>query len=127
MKDDQENKGERGYTIKDKRRFETNGTAREDAPESSYEKKESAEPKASLPEIDFSTFILSLVTSAMVHLGEAPHPDGKPRKDLTLAKQTIDILGMLQDKTKGNLTDEESKLIEELLYDLRMRYVNATR
>ncbi len=123
--DDKDNSEERGYTIKDKRRFETDGTAREDVPESSYEKK--AAPTISLPEIDFSTFILSLVTSAMVHLGEAPHPDGKPRKDLTLAKQTIDILGMLQDKTQGNLTDEESKLIEELLYDLRLRYVEAAR
>ena len=125
MKDDRDDDEERGYKIKDKRRFETDGTVREDAPEAAYEKK--AAPGAPLPEIDFSTFILSLVTSAMVHLGEAPHPDGKQHKELTLAKQTIDILGMLQDKTRGNLTDEESKLIEELLYDLRLRYVEAAR
>ena len=78
-----------------------------------------------LPELDFSTFVLSLVTSAMVHLGEAPHPDGQTRRDLQLAKQTIDILAMLRDKTQGNLTPQESQLVEEVLYDLRLRYVSA--
>lgn len=75
--------------------------------------------------MDFSTFILSLCTSAMVHLGEAPDPDGQSRSDFVLAKQTIDIVAMLQSKTAGNLSGEESRLLSELLYDLRMRYVAA--
>lgn len=75
--------------------------------------------------IDFYTFVLSLGSSAFVHLGDAPHPEtGEPAKpDLALAKQTIDILAMLRDKTKGNLTPEEEKFLENLLTDLRLRFV----
>jgi Domain of unknown function (DUF1844) len=81
-----------------------------------------------LPPVDFHTFILSLGSSALLHLGELEHPDaGAPRKDLALAKQTIDILVMIEEKTKGNLTQAEEKLIESLLYDLRLRYVEASK
>ena len=79
-----------------------------------------------LPEIDFGTFVMSLASSVLVHLGEIAHPDSQqPEASLPIAKQTIDILGMLQDKTRGNLTDEESQLLTNLLYDLRMKYVAA--
>ena len=78
-----------------------------------------------LPEIDFSTFVLSLSSSAMVHLGEAADPStGQLDFQPHLAKQVIDILGMLQQKTKNGLTDEEAKLLCEMLYTLRMKYVN---
>jgi hypothetical protein len=81
-----------------------------------------------LPAVDFHTFVLSLGSSALLHLGELEHPDGgEVEKDLPLAKHTIDILAMLQDKTKGNLTSAEDKLMESLLYDLRLRYVNASK
>lgn len=75
--------------------------------------------------IDFYTFVLSLASSAFVHLGDAPHPEtGEVQKpDLGLAKQTIDILAMLEEKTKGNLTQEEEKFLEHLLTDLRLRFV----
>ena len=77
--------------------------------------------------IDFYTFCLSLGSSAFIHLGDAPHPEsGEPAANLILAKQTIDILGMLQEKTKGNLTDEESRFLDNLLLDLRLRYVTKT-
>lgn len=77
--------------------------------------------------IDFYTFILSLGSSAFVHLGDAPHPEsGKVEPNLLLAKQTIDILGMLEAKTRGNLTAEEHKLLGNLLLDLRLRYVEKT-
>ncbi len=79
------------------------------------------------PPIDFYTFCLSLGSSAFVHLGDAPHPEsGEAAPNLVLAKQTIDILGMLQEKTKGNLTPEEDKLLENLLRDLRLRYVTRS-
>ncbi len=75
--------------------------------------------------IDFYTFVLSLGSSAFVHLGDAPHPEtgdaGAP--NLGLAQQTIDILAMLREKTKGNLTPEEEKFLENLLTDLRLRFV----
>jgi uncharacterized protein YjaG (DUF416 family) len=83
-------------------------------------------PKSSLPEIDFSTLALSLATSAMVHMGLVPNPDGgAAEKNLVLAQQTIDTLEMLQAKTRGNLTDDETKLLESVLYELRMNYVKA--
>jgi hypothetical protein len=78
-------------------------------------------------EIDFTTFCISLGSSAFVHLGEVPHPESEAiTPNLVLAKQTIDILGMLQAKTRGNLTPEEDKLLEHLLLDLRLRYVEKS-
>jgi hypothetical protein len=64
-----------------------------------------------------------------MHLGEVENPQstGKPRRDLPLAKHTIDLLSMLQAKTKGNLTSHEDKLLESLLFDLRLRYVAAAK
>jgi hypothetical protein len=77
------------------------------------------------PVIDFYTFVLSLGSSAFVHLGDAPHPETGEAlpANLALAKQTIDILDMLRDKTRGNLTPEEESFMENLLADLRLRYV----
>ena len=85
------------------------------------------EPKA-LPPMDFTTFCLSLASSAMIHLGQAPSPEtGKTDKSLPLAKQTIDILALLEEKTRGNLSAEEERLLSTLLYDLRMRFVQESR
>lgn len=78
--------------------------------------------------IDFYTFVLSLGSSAFVHLGDAPHPEtGAPvEPDLAIAKQTIDILAMLREKTKGNLTAEEERFLENVLTDLRLRFVQRS-
>ena len=82
--------------------------------------------KSSLPEIDFSTLVLSLATSAMVHMGLVPNPEGGASdENLPLAHQTIDTLELLQNKTRGNLTDDETKLLQSVLYELRMSYVKA--
>ncbi len=79
-----------------------------------------------LPEIDFTSFIFSLSTSALIQLGEIEDPFTKTSvKNLPLAKQTIDLIGMVKEKTKGNLTPDEERLIEYVLYDLRMKYVKA--
>ncbi len=80
-----------------------------------------------LPKIDFSTFILSLSTSALYHLGlaEDPATGEKGETDLPLASQVIDTLSLLQEKTRGNLDPEEERLLTSLLYDLRMRYVEV--
>jgi ABC-type hemin transport system ATPase subunit len=79
-----------------------------------------------LPGIDFSTLVLSLATSAMVHMGLVPETEGgQPEKNLQLAHQTIDTLEMLQHKTRNNLTDDEAKLLQTVLYELRMSYVKA--
>ena len=77
-----------------------------------------------LPQVDFSTFVMSLSHSALIQLGDAPHPDThKIEADLESARHTIDLLTMLEEKTKGNLTGEEERLLSQLLYDLRMRCV----
>ncbi len=89
---------------------------------------ESPAPEAP-PPITFGTFILSLSTSALFHLGEGADPEsGKaPAPNLPLARQTIDILEMLADKTAGNLDADEAQLMEAVLHDLRMRYVTVSR
>jgi hypothetical protein len=81
-----------------------------------------------LPHIDFSTFILSLSHSALMHLGEAPHPEtGEVEKNLPLARQTIDLISMLEEKTKGNLAGDEERLVGQILFDLRMRFVELSK
>ena len=79
--------------------------------------------------LSFTTFVLSLSTAALQHLGVSATGDGeeKPEVNLQAAQQTIDILEMLEQKTNGNLSEEESKLLSTLLYDLRMRFVEASR
>jgi len=80
------------------------------------------------PPADFSTFILSLGSSALIHLGEADLPgETAKRRDLPMAKHTIDLLSLLREKTQSNLTPEENKLLDSLLYDLRLRYVEALK
>jgi len=81
-----------------------------------------------LPSIDFTTFVASLGHSALMHLGEAPGLDGQmAEQNFPLARQTIDLLGVLEDKTKGNLTGEEERLLAATLFDLRTRFVELTR
>ncbi len=81
-----------------------------------------------LPSIDFATFVLSLNHSALLHLGEAPDLEsGKREKNLPLARQTIDLIAMIEEKTKGNLSGDEERLVGQILYDLRMRYVEQTK
>jgi len=78
------------------------------------------------PDIDFNTFILSLSTSALMHLGKLPGAD-EATVNLAHAKQAIDCIALLELKTRGNLTGEEERLISEVLYDLRLRFVAATK
>lgn len=81
--------------------------------------------RTELPAIDFSTFVLSLSTTALFQMGIVPDPTSGHRQqpDRALARQTIDTLEMLRDKTRGNLDEEERKLIDTLLYELRVRFV----
>ncbi|MDJ0765777.1 MAG: DUF1844 domain-containing protein [Myxococcota bacterium] len=77
--------------------------------------------------IDFATFILSLSSSAAYHLGLAPHPEeGSSVRNLPMARQTIDILNILQEKTAGNLTTSEEQLLAEILYNLKMAFVRES-
>ena len=85
----------------------------------------SHDEKGRMPEVTFSTFILSLASSTLVQLGEVPDPATSKTAavDPLMARHSIDILDMLREKTKGNLTDQESQMLESMLYELRMKYV----
>lgn len=77
-------------------------------------------------ELDFSTFVISLASSAQVNLGAIPHPEtNQTSQNFPAAKQMIDILGMLKEKTKGNLSEAESALLDQVLFNLRLHYVRT--
>ena len=85
-----------------------------------------ASGKCVMPEVTFASLVLSLNTTALFHLGELAHPEsGETSVDLELVKHTIDTLILLRDKTAGNLEDDESELLKNVLYDLKMRFVKA--
>ncbi|MBW1888016.1 MAG: DUF1844 domain-containing protein [Deltaproteobacteria bacterium] len=127
----------KGFVIKDKRSFNEKGELREEKQDEEIEKKEEAEKervstddeqRGPLPEVNFNSLIFSLSSSALLHIGEIADPHtGEKRKDLALAKHTIDIIAMLKEKTKGNLNEEEEKFSDNILTDLRWRYVKATQ
>ncbi len=108
-------------------------TSQEEKPEASQEpgQTEKAEPTAEQDPsqgVDFASFLLSLATTGMVHLGEIPEPgSGKKMEDLEAARQMIDILGILKEKTEGNLSAEESHLLENVLYELRMKFMGKSK
>lgn len=81
------------------------------------------------PRLDFNAFVLSLGSSAVIHLGEAPDPVSgqKQEPNLPLAQQSIDLLALLQEKTRGNLTAEETRFLQQLLTDLRVLYVHVSQ
>ena len=122
-----------GFTIKDKRSSNQSDEEVKAADES--QKKEPApqeEPASESAgkefELNFSTFVLSLTSSAFYHLGDIPDPTtGQKSENLPAVKQTIDILIMLQNKTKNNLDAEEAKLMEQLIYELQIKYVAKTK
>jgi hypothetical protein len=141
---------EKGFVVKDRRRFtdddkeseagdekaRTYPSADEDAqsPPAAEKTREPEAPEPSkadasdeqpqFPEINFPTFIVSLNASALLHLGAIEDPTtGQKTKNLPMAKQTIDILSMLEEKTAGNLDNEEKNLLKNILYDLRLMYV----
>ena len=82
------------------------------------------------PKLDFNALVLSLGSSAIVHLGEAPDPTTGQKRDqpeFPLAQQSIDLLAMLQEKTRGNLTAEEARFLDNMLFDLRLLYVEISQ
>lgn len=127
------NNEEKGYTIKDKR---FSAISEEEKMQDSDIKNHKSEEKNAgsskerdipIPEINFATFILSLSSSAMLHFGDIEDPvSGKKERNLTIAKQTIDMIDMLREKTKGNLTKDEEGLMENILYELKLRYVKES-
>lgn len=148
----EDRESEKSFKIADRRRFDSSGNLRgeaADAPGESPKKKDEPEegeamkskeativpggaqdPGAEFSEeggIDFTSFVMSLATQAMVQLGEMPPPQGvQIPVSVEAARQTIDILAMLYVKTKGNLSEQEANLMEEILHSLRVSYVRRT-
>lgn len=129
-------KEQKGFVIKDKRIFDESGQTRDTQEEPKKSKEEKIPTGASaaesetqdgteyMPEVNFPSFILSLSTTALFHFGEFPDPaTNKAEKNIAAAKQLIDTISMLKDKTAGNLDENEQKLIDGALFELRMRYV----
>lgn len=141
----EEEKKEKAFVIKDRRHFDEAGEVRKEetaSPQTEAPKSEApgeeakqaqvppgtdaptGEEETPLPEVNFASFIFSLSTTAMYHFGDIPDPlSGETRRNLTAAKQTIDILSILKAKTEGNLDPTEKELLDGILYELRMRFV----
>ena len=129
---------EKGFTVQDRRRFSSEGESRSDraeekaAPGPTPHESAATAPQAqhhhAEAELTFTTFMVGLSTQALAALGEIPDPmSGERSKDLNAAQQLIDIIGMLREKTRGNLDRDEDGLIEAILFDLRMKYVEIAR
>lgn len=117
----------RGFKVEDRRRFSESGAPRAESVEAEPGPAASSAPH-DVPEISFGTFVISLSAQGLAHLGEMPHPvDGATTVDLAGARQIIEILSMLRDKTRGNLDPEEQRLVEHALYELRMKFVERVR
>ena len=120
-----ENEKEQSYTVNDKRGQEK-PTKDNQAKKSTPEAEKQATEAQSTPTINFTSFVLSISTSALVQMGLVPDPvSNETQKNMVLAKQQVDILEMLGEKTKGNLDENEQKLMDQVLYELRMRYVEV--
>jgi hypothetical protein len=133
---------DKGFTVQDRRRFSAEGEAKAEGPEEAPAPAAPSAPKAAAaptrrgaepappaePEVTFTTFMVGLSTQALAALGEISDPvSGARSKDLEAAQQLIDIIGMLREKTRGNLDPDEDGLIEAILFDLRMKYVELAR
>jgi hypothetical protein len=135
---------DKGFTVQDRRRFSAEGEARAEGREESTPAPAAASaPPEAAPgeprrapepgphgelEVTFTTFMAGLSTQALAALGEISDPvSGARSKDLHAAQQLIDIIGMLREKTRGNLDSDEDGLIEAILFDLRMKYVELAR
>lgn len=100
----------------------------EPSSEDTRQKATSGNSNPPLPEINFATFVFSLNQSALMNLGLIADPGtGERTKNIPLAKQTIDILALLEEKTKGNLTSDEANMLKSILYDLRIIYVQHSK
>jgi hypothetical protein len=149
---EEEEQGSRGFKVQDRRRFVDNPDAANESDPQPADTARSAPPpeppRTDLPpppppsdapaghphdaagvgELNFSTFVMGLTTQALMHLGEIPDPmDQAVARDLPAAKQMIDLLGILREKTRGNLDAAEAQLLDSMLYDLRMRFVEVSR
>jgi hypothetical protein len=146
-RDERDAEADKGFKIDDRRRFSDSGDERPDtddtveAPAEAQDEPLDVAPEQSDPKLDdahqaghadaeitFSSFAFGLASQAIMFLGLAPDPaSGVVHKDIVQAQALIDILAMLEGKTRGNLDEDEARMMEEMLYELRMLFVRETR
>ncbi len=138
--EEQNEQQEQAFRVTDKRSFRENGQpvsteasdkaedrSPDEKPPVIGEEKSSEEAKSARPPIDFPSYILSYYTQGLVLMGEVPNPyTNKKEEDIEAARHMIDILSMLEEKTKGNLSKDEQQLLESVLYELRMKFMAKT-
>ena len=139
---DDQHEGERGFKVTDRRRFSETGSPRaeDERADSTTGSTSAPPPHQELPpashadegpdamEVNFLSFVLGLGTQALLHLGDMENPiSHRVERDLDAAKQVIDLLGILREKTRNNLEPAEEAMLDSTLYDLRMRYVELVR
>jgi hypothetical protein len=130
---------EQGFRVTDKRGFQEDGAVRNSEAAEKVEEKPKSEPSSAtqsgseeqpgqrMPPIDFPSYLLSYYTQGLVLLGEVPNPyTNKKEEDVEAARHTIAILSMLEQKTQGNLSKDEQQLLENVLYELRMKFMAKT-
>jgi hypothetical protein len=135
---DKEQEEQQSFRVTDKRGFSEDGDVRAsekespanekaDAPSPGPEEKSAEKESPPRPPIDFPSYILSYYTQGLVLLGEVPNPyTNKKEEDVEAARHTVDILSMLQQKTKGNLSKDEEQLLDSVLYELRIKFMAKT-
>jgi hypothetical protein len=113
------------FKVKDRRRFEADGTTKDEVEETPNQ---GSAPEEEPGVLDFTAFVASIATNAIAGMGDLPGAEAQDLpKNLDLAKQYIDILAMLQDKTRGNLTQDEEQGLQQILTQLRMRFVEVSK
>lgn len=125
-----ENSNEKGFTVNDQRAFNADGSPiiSESDDLAGRQKIEKTCGESTMPKVSFDTLVASLNASALFSMGVLADPEaGETRKDLEMARYTIDLLEMLEEKTKGNLSAEEAEMLKHVLYDLRMIYVREKK
>jgi hypothetical protein len=141
--EEREEEQEQEFKITDKRRFTTEGQSKEWKPDEQKEskpdeplasaaaeevKREEPKREESHRPIDFTGFVMSLANTALFQLGLIKIPGGEEtKKDLQGARQTIDLVALLEEKTKGNLTEQEARILKETLFQLRMAFVESSK
>jgi hypothetical protein len=126
---DEKKEEKKSYTFLDKRGLDQGvAEAPKETTKFDPQPQEGKNQRSSAPTIDFTTLVMSFASAALVSMGRVPDPAvGTVQKNLVIAQQNIDIIHLLHEKTKGNLTADEERLMDQVLYELRMSYVDATK
>ena len=127
--EDEKKDGKKGYTFMDKRGLDKEDSgAPQEVRDFDLQPQDKDKPGGPAPAIDFTTLIMSFASASLVTMGRVPDPaTGSVHKDLVIAKQNIDIISLLHEKTKGNLNADEERLMQQVLYELRMSFVEAMK